>query len=137
MRTMPLKAKEGMGTLFISSDQQCEYDPARPDLPCAFCNHHGLGSSCVKTPAPSQLTHGQSGVSATASASKLSEWLVAYEQQYPGATFEDCLIYLNTRPWQTKTQISTIATTTLPANYSGNYFNTGFASVPGTHPFQG
>jgi hypothetical protein len=66
----------------------------------------------------------------------MSEWLVAYEQHYPTATFEDCLAYLNSRPWQ-KNQTSTTATTTLPADYSGTYFNIGFASVPGTYPFQG
>jgi hypothetical protein len=134
---MPLKAKEGMRSHLFSSDHQCEYDPARLDLPCAFCSQHGMGHTCVKTPAPSQLNHGQPGTQAATSASKLSEWLLAYEQRYPGATFEDCLSYLNSRPWQPKPQVSTTATTILPANYSGNYFTTGFASVEGTYPFQG
>ena len=90
----------------------------------------------MKTPAPSQVAvQGQPGTAATVSQSKLSEWLLAYERTYPAATVEDALNYLNGRPWL-KSQVTTTATSTLPANYSGTYYGTGY-TVPGTYPFQG
>lgn len=76
-------------------DDKCEYDEARPDLPCNFCSSNGLGNTCVKVSSPSSSRH----VSVTSQGSnggpKVSVLANFYEEQNPNASFEDILKQLS------------------------------------------
>lgn len=53
---MSKKEEESMYPFFSNLMSQCEFDTARPDLPCTYCSKKGLEETCIKLEAPSQRT---------------------------------------------------------------------------------
>ena len=79
---------------------KCEFDVARPDLPCHFCAQNNL-PDCNKVPAPGHSGSPPMSQSGSdnglnlSSYNRLSQYAAAYESQYPTATILEVLQYLN------------------------------------------